>query len=67
MRAQEMSRHFSDAIEQKLGEHATYIDLVKQRDALRMRIAQLKVKNMREERRKGHERRGGNEGERKEE
>eukprot|EP00026_Physarum_polycephalum_P005331 Phypoly_transcript_05363.p1 GENE.Phypoly_transcript_05363~~Phypoly_transcript_05363.p1 ORF type:complete len:615 (+),score=107.27 Phypoly_transcript_05363:79-1923(+) len=42
MRAQEMSNHFSEAIEQKLGDHATYIDLVKQRDALRMRIAQLK-------------------------
>lgn len=42
MRAQEMSRHFSEAIEQKLADHATYIDLVKQRDALRMRIAQLK-------------------------
>ena len=43
LRAQELGRHFSDVIEQKLGDHATYIDLVKQRDELRMRIAQLKV------------------------
>lgn len=41
-KTQESGRQLSTAIEQKLGDHASYFELVKQRDALRLRINQLK-------------------------